>query len=237
MSFLGGGSSGGGQTTTQSVTPYAAAQPALNQIISEAGNLYNQGVGAAGYVAPTQQTLSGLAGQETMANAAQQQLAATLGGQFLNPFLSPLIQRTAADISTGVQSQFSGAGRTPTSPMAQQQALSQVAQAALPLAFQTYGQERGRQLAIATQAPTLLQTGQQLEALQRQQQLAPAQALQQYAGIVSPIAAGFPTTTGQTQTQANPFSTALGGALVGGQFGGGAGALIGGGLGLLGGLL
>tara|TARA_Y100001972_G_scaffold57829_1_gene71010 strand:+ start:31 stop:744 length:714 start_codon:yes stop_codon:yes gene_type:complete len=237
MSFLGGGSSGGGQTTTQSVTPYAAAQPALNQIISEAGNLYNQGVGAAGYVAPTQQTLSGLAGQETMANAAQQQLAATLGGQFLNPFLSPLIQRTAADISTGVQSQFSGAGRTPTSPMAQQQALSQVAQAALPLAFQTYGQERGRQLAIATQAPTLLQTGQQLEALQRQQQLAPAQALQQYAGIVSPIASGFPTTTGQTQTQANPFSTALGGALVGGQFGGGAGALIGGGLGLLGGLL
>ena len=237
MSFLGGGSSGGGQTTTQSVTPYAAAQPALNQIISEAGNLYNQGVGAAGYVAPTQQTLSGLAGQETMANAAQQQLAATLGGQYLNPFLSPLIQKTAADISTGVQSQFSGAGRTPTSPMAQQQALSQVAQAALPLAFQTYGQERGRQLAIATQAPTLLQTGQQLEALQRQQQLAPAQALQQYAGIVSPIAAGFPTTTGQAQTQANPFSTALGGALVGGQFGGGAGALIGGGLGLLGGLL
>jgi len=237
MSFLGGGSSGGNQAATQSVTPYAAAQPALNQIISEAGNLYNQGVGAAGYVAPTQQTLSGLAGQETMANAAQQQLAATLGGQFLNPFLSPLIQRTAADISTGVQSQFSGAGRTPTSPMAQQQALSQVAQAALPLAFQTYGQERGRQLAIATQAPTLLQTGQQLEALQRQQQLAPAQALQQYAGIVSPIASGFPTTTGQTQTQANPFSTALGGALVGGQFGGGAGALIGGGLGLLGGLL
>ena len=40
MSF-GGGSSGGQQTTTQSVQPYAAAQPALNQIISEAGQLYN----------------------------------------------------------------------------------------------------------------------------------------------------------------------------------------------------
>ena len=38
MSF-GGGSSGGQQTTTQSVQPYAAAQPALNQIISEAGQL------------------------------------------------------------------------------------------------------------------------------------------------------------------------------------------------------
>ena len=236
MSF-GGGSGGGNQSTTQGVTPYAPAEPALAQILSEAGNIYGQGVGASGYVPPTQQTLAGLAGQETMAGAAQQQLAATLGGQYLNPFLSPLIQKTAADISTGVQSQFSGAGRTPTSPMAQQQALAQVAQAALPLAFQTYGQERGRQLAVASQAPTLLQTGQQLEALQRQQQLAPAQALQQYASFATPIASGFPTTIGQVQTQANPFTTALGGALVGGTFGQGTGALIGGGLGLLGGLL
>ena len=236
MSF-GGGSGGGNQSTTQAVTPYAAAEPALGQILSEATNLYGQGVGAAGYVPPTAQTLAGLAGQETMAGAAQQQLAATLGGQYLNPFLSPLIQKTAADISTGVQSQFSGAGRTPTSPMAQQQALSQVAQAALPLAFQTYGQERGRQLAVASQAPTLVQTGQQLEALQRQQQLAPAQALQQYASFATPIASGFPTTIGQAQTQANPFTTALGGALVGGQFGGAGGALLGGFGGLLGGLL
>ena len=236
MSF-GGGSSGGSQQTTQAVSPYGAVEPALGQILSEATNLYGQGVGAAGYVPPSQQTLAGLAGQETMAGAAQQQLSATLGGQYLNPFLSPLIQKTAADISTGVQSQFSGAGRTPTSPMAQQQALAQVAQAALPLAFQTYGQERGRQLAVASQAPTLLQTGQQLEAIQRQQQLAPAQALQQYASFATPIASGFPTTIGQAQTQANPFTTALGGALVGGQFGGAPGALLGGFGGLLGGLL
>jgi hypothetical protein len=234
MSF-GGGSSGG--TQTSQVTPYAPAEPALTQILSEAGQLYGQGVGAAGYVPPTQQTLQGLAGQEALGTAAQQQMAATLGGNYLNPFLSPLIQKTGADIATSVQSQFSGAGRTPTSPMAQQQALSQVAQAALPLAFQEYGTERARQLGLATQVPSLFQTGQQLEALQRQQQLAPAQALQQYAGFVSPIATGLPTTIGQSQVQANPFSTALGGALVGGQFGGGAGALIGGGLGLLGGLL
>ena len=237
MSFLGGGSSGGGQTRAQSVTPYSAAEPALAQILSEAGTIYGQGAGAAGYVPPTQQTLQGLAGQEALGTAAQQQMAATLGGQYLNPFLSPLIQKTAADITTGVQSQFTGAGRTPTSPLAQQAALGQVAQAALPLAFQSYGQERGRQLGLATQVPSLFQTGQQLEALQRQQQLAPAQALQQCASFVTPIASGFPTTTGQVQTQANPFSTALGGALVGGQFGGGAGALLGGGLGLLGGLL
>ena len=240
MSFLGGGSSGGGQqqVTSQAVQPYAAAEPALSQILSEAGQLYGQGVGAAGYVAPTQQTLTGLAQQEQLGTAAQQQLAATLGGNYLNPFLSPLIQKTAADITTGVQSQFTGAGRTPTSPMAQQQALSQVAQAALPLAFQEYGQERGRQLGLATQLPSVFQTGQQLEAIQRQQQLAPYQALQQYAGLVTPIASGFPTTvgSGQVQTQANPLTTALGGAVLGSSIPG-VGALVGGGLGLLGGLL
>ena len=235
MSFLGGGSSGGGQTTAQSVTPYSAAEPALSQILSEAGQLYGQGVGAAGYVPPTQQTLQGLAGQEALGTAAQQQMAATLSGQYLNPFLSPLIQKTAADITTGVQSQFSGAGRTPTSPLAQQTALSQVAQAALPLAFQEYGTERGRQLGLATQVPSLVQTGQQLEALQRQQQLAPFQALQQYAGLVTPIASGFPTTTGSTAVQANPLTTALGGAVIGSGLPG-VGALVGG-LGLLGGLL
>ncbi len=234
MSF-GGGSSGG--TTTQQRTPYAPTEPALAQIISEAGQLYGQGAGAAGYVAPTQQTLTGLAQQEALGTAAQQQLASTLSGQYLNPFLQPLLQKTAGDIATSVNQQFTGAGRTPGSPMSQQQIVSQVAQAALPLAFQEYGQERQRQLGIASRAPSLIQTGAQLENIQRQAQLAPAQALQQYAGFVNPIATGLPTTIGSSQVQANPFSTALGGALVGGQFGGGAGALLGGGLGLLGGLL
>ena len=234
MSF-GGGSSG--QTTTQGVTPYAPAEPALAQILSEAGTIYGQGAGAAGYVAPTQQTLTGLAQQETLGTAAQKQLADTLSGQYLNPFLAPMIQKSAADIATGVQSQFSAAGRTPGSPMSQQQIVSQVAQAALPLAFGQYETERGRQLGIASRAPSVLQTGLQLEDIQRQRQLAPAQALQQYASFASPIASGFPVTTAQQQVQANPFSTAMGGALLGGSFGGGTGAIIGGLGGLLGGLL
>src|SRR6056300_1957107 len=212
MSF-GGGSSGG--STTSEVTPYSAAEPQLGQILSEAQQLYGQGVGAAGYVPPTQQTLQGLAGQEALGTAAQQQMAATLGGNYLNPFLAPLIQKTAADVATGVQSQFSAAGRTPGSPMSQQQIVSQVAQAALPLAFQEYGTERGRQLGLATQIPSLYQTGQQLENIQRQAQLAPLQSLQNYAGLVSPIASGFPVQAAQTQTQANPFTTAMGGAILG----------------------
>ena len=234
MSF-GGGSSGG--TTTQQVTPYAPAEPALAQILSESGQLYNQGVGATGYVAPTQQTLTGLAQQEALGTASQQQLADTLSGKYLNPFLAPMIQKSAADIATGVQSQFSAAGRTPGSPMSQQQIVSQVAQAALPLAFGQYETERGRQLGIASRAPSVLQTGLQLEDIQRQRQLAPAQALQQYASFASPIASGFPVTTAQQQVQANPFSTAMGGALLGGSFGGAPGAVVGGIGGLLGGLL
>ena len=237
MSFLGGGSSGGNQTQNTTTQPYAPAQPALNQIISEAGAIYNQGPGAAGYVAPTTQTTQGIAQQEVMANAANQQLADTLSGKYLNPFLSPLIQKTAGDVYGNVASQFTGAGRTPTSPLAQSQVINQVAQAALPLAFQQYNTDRARQLAIASQAPGLTSVGSQLENIQRQQNLAPFQALQQYGSIVSPIASGFPVQSGAVNTRANPFSTALGGALVGGQFGGGMGAAIGGLGGLLGGLL
>ena len=102
--------------------------------------------------------------------------------------------------------------------------------------LQEYGIERGRQLGIAQRTPSLLQTGQQLEAIQRQQQLAPFQALQQYAGLVTPIASGFPTTTGQVDTRANPLTTALGGAVLGSSIPG-VGAVLGGVGGLLGGLL
>lgn len=206
MSFL----SGGGGTAVSSVQPYAAAQPALNQIISEAGQIYGQGVGAAGYVAPTQQTLTGLAQQEALGTAAQQQLQATLGGQYLNPFLSPIIQQAGQEAYSTVAGQFSGAGRTPTSPVAQQTVADIVAQKALPYAFNTYEAERARQLGIAQQAPTLVQTGAALEALQRQQQLAPFQALQQYSGLVSPIAAGLPTKTAETSVQRDPLTTILG---------------------------
>lgn len=242
MSFLSGG--GGSGTTVQSVTPYAPAQPALNQILANAGYLYQQGVSP--YVAPSEQTLTGLGIQESLGTAAAQQLAGTLAGQYTNPFLSPLIQRAGQEAYSTVAQQFSGAGRTPTSPLAQQQVADIVAQRALPYAFQEYGQERARQLDIAQRAPSLLTTGQQLEQLQREYQQAPFNALQQYASLVTPIASGLPTKITDTQTQSNPLTLGLGGALVGSQvlpsiFSGmsaGSGALYGGlgglGLGLLG---
>ena len=229
MSF--GGSSGGG--TQAQVNPYAPAQPALNQIISEAGNLYNQGVGAAGYVAPTTQTTQGIAQQEVMAGAANQQLADTLAGNYLNPFLSPMLQGSANQIATAVNSEFSGAGRTPGSMMNQQQILSGITQEALPLAFDQYERERQRQLGIASAAPTLTQVGSQLENIQRQQNLAPFQALSQYSNFINPIATGFPVQ--QSQTDPNRVTQGLGGAMIGNMIAPGIGGAVVGGL--LGGLL
>ena len=234
MSF-GGGSSGGGQVQNNTVSPYAPAQPALNQIIGEAGNLYNQGVAAAGYVAPTTQTTQGIAQQELMANAANTQLSNTLAGNYLNPFLSPMLQGSANQIPTAVNSEFSGAGRTPGSAMNQQQILSGITQEALPYAFDQYDKERQRQLGIASAAPTLTQVGGQLENIQRQQNLAPFQALSQYSNIINPIASGFPIQQGQTQTNPNRVTQGLGGAMIGNMIAPGIGGAVVGGL--LGGLL
>jgi hypothetical protein len=249
MSFIGGGSSGGsgGQTTTiQQAEPYAPAQPGLNQILSEAGTIYGQGPSAAGYVPPTTQTLQGLASQEQIANAANQQILGTIQGQYTNPFLSPMIAQSAQDIYSNVAGQFSGAGRTPGSPLSQATVTGQVAQKALPYAFQQLERERGRQLQTAQRVPSLTAVGGALEDIQAQQQMAPQQALSQYYNTVAPIAFGLPTQQQTTQAPPpNPMGMAAGGAMSGAAMGsmfptaigGGMGALIGGGMGLLGGLL
>ena len=243
MSFGGGG--GGSSTTVNRVEPYSPAQPALNQIISEAGTIYGQGPAGTGYVAPSTQTNQGLAAQEPMANAANQKLMDTIQGKFSNPFLSPLIAQAGKDIYTNVAAEFSGAGRTPTSMGAQSAVISQVADRALPLAFSQLERERARQLQTARAVPSLTAVGGALEDIQAERQLAPFAALQQYQQTVSPIAFGLPQTIGtQTQPRANPVGMAAGGALSGaaigsqiGAIGGPMGAAIGAGFGLLGGLL
>ena len=239
-----GGGGGGTTTTTQAVQPYAAAEPGLNQILSEAGTIYGQGPTAAGYVAPTQQTLQGLAAQETIAGAANQQILDTIQGQYTNPFLSPMIAQAGKDIYSSVAGQFSGAGRTPGSPLMQSQVIGQVADKAMPLAFQQLERERNRQLSTAQRVPSLTAVGGALEDIQRQQQMAPQDALAQYYNTVAPIAYGLPTQQQTSQAPApNPLGMAAGGAMSGAALapmigmGGGMGALIGGGMGLLGGLL
>ena len=239
MSFGGGG---GGDTST-SVQPYAPAEPALQQVLSEAGTIYGQGPTGAGYVPPSSQTLQGLAAQETMANAANQQILNTIQGQYTNPFLSPMIANAATDIYSNVAGQFSGAGRTPGSPLSQATVTGQVAQKALPYAFQQLERERNRQLQTARAVPSLTAVGGALEDIQAEQQLAPQMALQQYYNTVGPIGFGLPqTNVNRTSPQANPLTMAAGGAMTGASMGSMfgnpmMGAAIGGLGGLLGGLL
>ena len=239
MSFGGGNNTGGGGTQDVNVQPYAPAQPALNQIISDASAIYGQGPQ---YVAPTTQQMQGLAAQENIANLANTQIADTISGQYSNPFLSPLIADVASSAYTNVAQQFSGAGRTPGSPMSQQQVVSQLGKQALPLAFQSYENERNRQLQTARAVPSLTSVGEQLRGLQQEQNLAPYQNLQRFANVVTPIASGFPVQQGTQSFESNPIGSAAGGALAGAALGdmfgrAGMGAAIGGGFGLLGGLL
>ena len=79
----------------------------------------------------------------------------------------------------------------------------------------------------------LLQTGQQLESIERQRNLAPFQSLQQYSSLINPIATGFPVQ--QTVTNPNRVTQGLGGALIGNMIAPGIGGAVVGGL--LGGLL
>ena len=236
MSF-GGGSAGGGQAQNVTVQPYAPAQGSLNQIISEAGNIYGQGVSSAGYVAPTQQTQTGLAQQEVLAGAANTQISNTLAGNYLNPYLQPMLQNATSEIANSINTEFSGAGRTPGSPLNQSQIIGEVADYALPLAFNQYNVERQNQLGLATQLPNMLTTGQQIEQLERQKNLAPFQALQQFGSVVSPIASGLPVQQTQTNNNPNIFTQALGGALVGNKIGGDDYGTLGGVAGAIGGVL
>ena len=232
-----GGGGGGGKTTNITQDPWAPATGGLNQIISEAKTVYGQGPA---YAAPSQITLTGLAAQEQLAGAANKQLAATVAGQYSNPFLSPIISNAATEVYSNVASQFSGAGRTPGGTVSQQQVATGIAEKALPYAFRSYEAERARQLQTAQQLPSLTSVGQTMDDMEKARLNAPYENLTNYANIMNPIARG-----GQSQQYVGPapnrLGMAAGGALMGSQVGGALGGTTGGTygaiLGALGGLL
>jgi hypothetical protein len=146
-------------------------------------------------------------------------------------------------------------GRTGTSPAAQQAAARGITQAYAPIATGLQQQERDRQLRAAqTLSPLQEQmdlrrtsaiaslggVGSAYEDLARRQlqdqiarfqfgQTAPIQALQDYAGLVSPIASGLPVSI-TNQPGVSPIQGGFGGAVAGsalGPYGAAAGGILG----------
>ena len=199
-------------------------------------------------------------------NQAASTFSQFAGSPAQNQYLQGIRQGITSDVMGDIQNQFGGMGRTGTSPMAQQAAARGITQAYAPIAAQLSQNERARQLQAASQLPGLQQgmdlrrqqaigqlggVGSAYENLAQRQledqiarfqfgQQAPMGALQQYAGLISPIASGLPTQYGTTPGGSS-LAQGLGGALSGAALGSyvpslgtGLGALIGGGISMLG---
>ena len=205
------------------------------------------------------------AGPSQLMNLAGSTISDFASGAGQNQYLDQIRSGITSDVMGNIATQFGGMGRTGTSPMAQQAAAKGITQAYAPIASQLSQQERTRQLAAAGQLPSLQQQmdarrfggigqlsgiGGAYEDLARRQlqdqiarfqfgQQAPMSALQQYAGLVSPIGSGFPTSlTNAPSNRPGTLGGAFGGAVAGSalpaSFLGGYGTMIGAGLGGLG---
>jgi hypothetical protein len=205
------------------------------------------------------------AGPSQLMNLAGSTISDFASGAGQNQYLDQIRSGITSDVMGNIATQFGGMGRTGTSPQAQQAAARGITQAYAPIAAQLSQAERSRQLAAAGQLSPLQQqidarrfggigqlagVGASYEDLARRQlqdqiarfqfgQQAPMSALQQYAGLVSPIGSGFPTSlTNAPSNRPGTLGGAFGGAIAGSAlpetFLGGYGTMIGAGLGGLG---
>ena len=205
------------------------------------------------------------AGPSQLMNLAGSTISDFASGAGQNQYLDQIRSGITSDVMGNIATQFGGMGRTGTSPQAQQAAARGITQAYAPIAASLSQQERARQLAAAGQLSPLQSQmdarrfggigqlsgiGGAYEDLARRQlqdqiarfqfgQQAPMSALQQYAGLVSPIGSGFPTSlTNAPSNRPGTLGGAFGGAVAGSalpaSFLGGYGTMIGAGLGGLG---
>lgn len=159
------------QQQTSERNPYAPAIPALNNIMGDAGDLYNQRKGQeffggqtyANFSPETQQAFKMMSdrarGGSDLLRGAQGMVGDTAGGKYLsdgNPFGSAMAQRTTADVMPGLNATFAKAGRTGSD--AHQYTLSRgLAEGMAPANMQMYENERGRMMQAAGMAPQLAQ--------------------------------------------------------------------------------
>ena len=247
-------SKGAGEArSVQNVEPWATQQPYLTKGFERAEGLYGQpgpsyypGQTYVGFSPQTQTALTATEQRATAGSPLLQQSQAELlkqaQGQYLspttNPYLQGLYNQMAGDVTAGVQSEFSKAGRYGSG--ANQAVLAkQLGNLANQVYAPSYQQERANMQNVLFQAPQLAQAdygdiqqlrrvGAEREGLQQQalgdamaryqyQQQLPYEKLRAYQGATG----GSYGQTGETiqPLQRNIASGILGGALGGASIG------------------
>ena len=173
---------------------------------------------SSGYVAPSQQTITGLIGQELMGTVATTVSRYVIWKKYLN-HLTFITRVWSRDVANAINTEFSGLGRTPGSAMNQQQIIG-ITDLALPMTFEQYEEKENPSAWNCTDNTNTCTNRITIRKYRKTKKLSRFFALQQYSNIVNPIATGLPVQTSSTQTQANPITTAMGGALIGSKFGG-----------------
>lgn len=162
------GSGGGQTTTTQKSDPWSGQQPYLQDVFSQAQNLYNDQSGWPQYFPGS--TVAGFNPQETSSldqlynqgmngtsslNSAGDALTAFNSGAFLsagNPYFQQMTDAIKANVMPGLQSQFTqgGAMNSPAAAYATAQGLGS---AIAPIAYQNYSDQLKNMLTSASLSP------------------------------------------------------------------------------------
>jgi len=145
--------------TKQTTDPWAPAQPALKNILGQAGSLFNQGKSELG-----NRDVSGLYGQATGAlstlfggTGPLSNLSATAEGDFLNnnPYRSEMFSALSGDVTDAVNSAMSGAGRT-GDPVHTAQLTKELGKLGSQIYYDDYSRERQNQLGAGGQLGSFL---------------------------------------------------------------------------------
>lgn len=250
-------------TVTEKADPWGPSQPYLLDAMKQSQKLYR---GGKGMVAPENPYLmKGYQNmlQQAKFNPQNSKLASgvmqdTMRGDYMdgNPYLDKMYGRAAEGVSDGVTSMFSGAGRYGSG--AHQEVMGDsLAGLASDMYGNAYQTERQNMLNAAQFAPSLDQSmqgmmfnnanamlgvGQGMQDHDQMRYMAPYNELNHYSNAVNGMA-GLGGTGSQTTPNGSRLGGAVGGGIAGaaagagmGSFLGIPGAIIGGGLGAIGGL-
>jgi len=209
-----GSKQAGTTNTIQQADPWSGAQPYLLRGFGAADNLLGNNSQSLSEAALR---LRGLGGSP-VTGAAQDLATSTMRGDYLNanPFQSGTVQDAMNMAKTQINSQFGPFGNYGSS--GHQEWLGRgLMNASLPYLSQNYENERGRQYAAMSQAPALAGMDYQDIAALQQADFMPWDFLGRYQGIVSGLNPGGGTTSTQTPYFSNPYSGAIGGAMLANQ--------------------